>query len=486
MHSLPIVLAAALAAAPAAAQALAAPPAPPASTQATPAPPQQQPPAAAQPPALPGATAPAGALPPAARVLTLDEAIRIARTRAPQLRQALGSSDAASARAREAFSGLLPQVSGTARYQRTRSELGAASTFGTSGVAGTGGVSGLSTTPVTSDFWGFSATATQLLFDFGQTTGHYAAAQSTAEGQAATATETLVSTALAVRTAYFQARATKDLVGVARATLGNQEVHLVQIRAFVDVGTRPPIDLAQARTNVANAKVQLVQAENNYDTARARLRQVMGVEDPIDWDVSDERYPPIEGEDEPGGALLAEALRRRPDLVASERFVQAADQTISATRGGYFPSIGLQGGATEQGAALDALHWSVFGGATLTWSLYQGGLTRAQVSEARANLDVATAQRDAVRQQVTLDVDTARLAVRAAKASLLAANDAVVNAREQLRLAEGRYRTGAGSSIELSDAQLAATNAEAQAVQADYQLATARAQLLAALGRDGA
>jgi outer membrane protein len=415
-------------------------------------------------------------------VLTLDEAVQIARSRSPQLRQAYGSSDAASAREGEAFSALLPQVSGTARYQHTRSEAGTITTVGS--VGGAGGLGGVGTT-AKGDFWGFSGTANQLVYDFGQTTGRYAAARSTAEGQAATATETLVSTVLNVRTSYFAARAAKDLVGVARATLANQEAHLVQIRAFVDVGTRPPIDLAQARTNVANAQVQLVQAENSYDTARARLRQVIGDETPIDWDVSDQRYPAVEGEDQTGAALLAEALRRRPDLIASERFVQSADETISATRGGYFPSIGLQAGATEQGSAFDSLHWSVFGGATLTWPLFQGGLTRAQVNEARANLDIAAAQRDAVRQQIMLDVDTARLAVRAAKASLSAANDAAVNAREQLRLAEGRYKTGAGSSIELSDAQVAATNAEAQAVQAEYQLATARAQLFAAVGRDG-
>ena len=470
MHPLPIVLAAALAAA----QSPTSPAAPPGPPQAPSTPAQGGPPPAAAPPS--------NAPPAPARVLTLDESVQIARTQSPLLRQAFGSSGAASARAGEAFSALLPQVSGTARYQRTRSEAGTVTTVGS--VGGAGGLGGVSTS-AKSDFWGFSATANQLLFDFGQTTGRYSAARSTAEGQAATATESLVSTVLNVRTAYFAARAAKDLVGVARATLANQEAHLAQIRAFVDVGTRPPIDLATARTNVANAQVQVVQAENSYDTARARLRQVIGDERPVDWDVSDERYPPVQGEDATGGDLLAEALRRRPDLIASERFVQSADETVSATRGGYFPSIGLQAGATEQGSSFDALRWSVFGGATLTWPLFQGGLTRAQVSEARANLDVATAQRDQIRQQVMLDIDTARLAVRAAKASLAAANDAVTNAHEQLRLAEGRYKTGAGSSIELSDAQVAATNAEAQAVQADYQLATARAQLVAALGRDG-
>ena len=59
-----------------------------------------------------------------------------------------------------------------------------------------------------------------------------------------------------------------------------------------------------------------------------------------------------------------------------------------------------------------------------------------------------------------------------------------LGAREQLRLAEGRYRAGAGSIIELGDAQVTLSNAAAQRVQAEYNLAAARAALLRALGRE--
>jgi outer membrane protein len=84
---------------------------------------------------------------------------------------------------------------------------------------------------------------------------------------------------------------------------------------------------------------------------------------------------------------------------------------------------------------------------------------------------------------VRLDVDSARLAIRAAKAIIGAAEDAATSAREQLRLAEQRYATGVGSIIELDDAQVAYTSAAAQLVEARYGLSAARAQLLAALGR---
>ena len=90
---------------------------------------------------------------------------------------------------------------------------------------------------------------------------------------------------------------------------------------------------------------------------------------------------------------------------------------------------------------------------------------------------------DGLRQSVRLDVDQARLAVRASKAALAASGDAVTNARERLKLAEGRYQAGVGNAIELGDSQVALTSALAQQVQADQKLAAARAQLLRALGR---
>ena len=122
-------------------------------------------------------------------------------------------------------------------------------------------------------------------------------------------------------------------------------------------------------------------------------------------------------------------------------------------------------------------------GVTLTWLLFQGGLTKATVRAAEANLTSITATRDLTRLQIQLGVNTAQLAVRAAKATIGAADEAETSAHEQLRLAEQRFATGVGNIIELDDAQVAYTSAAAQAVQARYNLASARVQLLAALGR---
>jgi outer membrane protein len=421
-----------------------------------------------------------GADPPrAVRVLGLAEAVDLARARQPQLAVARASTEASDARADQARSPLLPQLLGAASYERTTSNFVSRPGAVPSSVARTNGSSWAST-----DFWQFSVAASQLVYDFGETSGRWRAARESAAAQRSSERAAELQAILVARSAFFAARATKDLVGVARETLANQEAHLAQIAGFVRAGTRPEIDLAQARTDRANSAVQLINAENGYAIARAQLAAAIGHDGPVDFEVSDEALPPVAGEDGALEALVAEGAASRPDLAALERQVRAQELTIRATQGGYAPALGISTGVTHAGTDLGSLTWNWQAAATLTWNLYEGGLTRAQEREARANADAARAQVVSLRQQVRLDVEAAYLAARAARSAIGAADEAVTNARERLRLAEGRYRAGVGSVIELGDAQLAVTAAAAQRVQASFNLATSRAQLLRALGRD--
>jgi outer membrane protein len=404
-----------------------------------------------------------------APALTLDDAVRTALERQPQLRQARAGSEAASARADQQRSPLLPQVLGIGSYRRETDN----SPLRVPGHASTD----------TSGAWTFQATLSQLVWDFGQTGGRWRAALDSAEAQRQGEQAIRQQIVLGVRSAFFAARAARDLVGVAREALANQEARLAQTQGFVEVGTRPPIDLAQARTARANAQVQLISAENASAIARAQLAQAMGLDGQAGWELAEGTLPPVEGEERSTDELLGEAVGLRPDVAAAASQVRAQQASLGAVRGAYLPTLGVSTGVSDAGQSLGTTYWNWNAQATLTWNLFQGGLTRAQEQEARANLDALAAQADTLRQQVRLEVEQARLAVRAAKASLVATAEALESSREQLRLAEGRYQTGAGSALELSDAQVTATSAGAQRVRADYDLATARAQLLRALGR---
>ncbi len=178
-----------------------------------------------------------------------------------------------------------------------------------------------------------------------------------------------------------------------------------------------------------------------------------------DYDVADDELPPLPEEDQSTDSLVKVAFAARPELASVNKQIEAQERLVRAARANYGPSLGAATGFTESGATLNTLAPNWNASITLTWPLFQGMLVPAQVREAEANLISTKAQRDTIELQLRLEIEQARLAVRAAKATLVAVEEALTNARTRLRLATGRYETGVGSAIEIVDAQLAYSNA---------------------------
>src|SRR5690606_2889719 len=93
----------------------------------------------------------------------------------------------------------------------------------------------------------------------------------------------------------------------------------------------------------------------------------------------------------PAADLPSDILLRRPDIMAAEHTLLAANANIGAARAAFFPSIRLSGSIGSSSAELSGL----FDSGTRAWSflpsitlpIFQGG-------RLRANLDVAAADRD--------------------------------------------------------------------------------------------
>ncbi len=429
-------------------------------------------------PVRPITSGPADDGPPKVRPLTLSAAIAQALKTQPTMRQAKAQTSAAEGRVEQARAGYLPQVTGTAAYQRTTGNFVVRPGSVPSNVS----VATSYTLNPTYNYYTASLSASQLIYDFGQTSERWSAASSAVSASAASEEAIRLQTIMNVQSAFFQAWAQHALVGVAQETLADQVRHLEQVDASVKVGVQPEIALATARASVANAKLQVIAAQNAYEIAKDQLNAAIGVMRDTNYEVADEEAPQIDAEDGPVEPLVTRALESRPDITALERQRDAQTKTIRSLRGAYGPSLVASANGTEAGIHLSNMvpNWNI--GVTLTWPILQGGLTNGQIREAEANLEVIDAQLASLRLQIRTQVDQARLAVRAAKSSIGAADEALANARLQLKLAEGRYSAGVGSIIELTDAQVAYTSARAQVVQAHFSLSNSRAQLVIALG----
>src|SRR5437016_9486974 len=392
---------------------------------------------------------------------TLEECIEIALRQQPTLRAAAATVAAGRERVWETAAAYLPQVS--ASYLASRRH-GSPSSF-TNTNAGRGETRPLYSTAVS---------LSQVLFDFGQNLQLIHAAQASAEALAADADTQHDTVVFNVQQAYFALLAAYRLRDVAEETVAQNQKHLDLAQGRFDVGLPPRIDVTTAQVQLAQAELNRVTARNNVSLGRETLRNAIGLMGPLDFDIVDslERARIEVGDEE----ALDQAYANRPELRSLAAQMRAEAERIKAIEKDYLPKVTGSGSYTWSGSQYP-LQQSWNFGAAVNLSLFNGGLTTAQVGEAKANLDNLRATEEATRQNVTLEVRTALLNLRQQAESIVVADKGLQQARENLALAEGRYKTGVGNIIELTDAQVALVSAEASRVQALVGYRTALATL---------
>ena len=279
------------------------------------------------------------------------------------------------------------------------------------------------------DYWQFGVTATQLIYDFGQTSEKYSAAKLNADSQRLDRADHAAarSSSTCARPTSTRARTRSSSTSPRRRSTTRTSTSR-RSRAWCTVGTQPPIALAQQKAAVANAVVQLITAQNNYETAKAQLNQAAGIAQGHRLRRRATRTPaPSADEDQPletprgeghrgppgdRDARASSARRRRRRwlgqgrLRALARRVGGRDRRRDRTSGQLVPN------------------WNV-GVRRSPGPSSRAGSPRAWSGRPRRGLDSVDAQKSLEELQVRLDVDSARLAVRAAKATIGAVDDAL-------------------------------------------------------------
>jgi outer membrane protein len=397
---------------------------------------------------------------------TLADCIAIALANQPNLKAAGATLEAGHARTWQAISGALPQVS--ANYSADRRNTSATARTG----APIGGAA--SARSNTFNFYSTGISLSQILFDFGQSLDGIRAAQATERSLGAdeqTARETVL---FGVKQAYFNLLTANRLLAVADENVRQNQAHLELAQGRFDVGMATRFDITQAQVQLANAELGQITARNNIAIARETLRNALGLDQPLDFEIVDTLDVHDLRVDDTKALDLA--YEHRPELASRRLQEEALSEQIDALKKNYLPN--LTGDASYIYSGQDyplQSSWNI--GATMNLSVFNGGLTTAQIGEARANLSNLKYQEQSLRLQIALQVRQAVLNLGQSLESIRVSEKGVQQARENLDIAEGRYRTGVGNIIELTDAQASLTTAEGNNVQALSNYKTALAAL---------
>lgn len=287
-----------------------------------------------------------------------------------------------------------------------------------------------------------------------------------------------------VASAYLATVEADEELRVAESALASRREGLRIAKVRLDAGLTSALDYHQAETLLTQAEATIA-ALHLFQAQQNNLLFVLvgGPIPPLPAPL------PLAQQVSPAtlaAGLPSELLLARPDIIAAEERLRAAEANVGAARAAFFPSISLTGNLGYASTELnnlvghDGLTWSF--GPSVTLPIFNRGRLRGNATVARARQDIAVADYERTIQTAFQEVSNA-LAGRRFLADQVAAQERGTQAQRQIAaLATTRYREGVVRYIEVLDAERNLFAAEQALLQLRRQETVNLVALYIALG----
>lgn len=293
---------------------------------------------------------------------------------------------------------------------------------------------------------------------------------------------------LEVARAFWALVTARASVDVLDRSLARAQAHARDARARLAAGLVPPNEVASATAQESRQRMLLIGARNQRDVSSAELARLVGADLSQSIEPAASLEFPESGVTDPG-LLVSEARTQRNERAALTFRIDAADELRAAAERSSRPMVALTGGidyarpnprifprADEWQRSWDA-------GVAASWSLWDGGRSRAEAAQAARTAEAARQRLAEFDSVLALDVRQRLLEIDSGRAAVDAAGDTVRAAAEARRVVAERYEAGVIAHTELLDAEVALLEAELDRTRAMAGVRLAEARLARVLGR---
>ncbi len=319
------------------------------------------------------------------------------------------------------------------------------------------------------------AMVSQLITDFGRTTNLISSANLAAKAENQNAVATKEQILLVVDQAFYNALQTLAVLTVAQHTVADRQTVADQVGALFKNKLKSELDFSFANVNLAQAKLLLLDAQNNENAALTSLSEVLGFSSLQNFQLAEDTTaisPPQSNVDD----LIATAFSMRPEILSLQFQSESAKKFQTAERDLFLPDIralGAVGDTPVRNPVISSWYGAV--GVNVEIPVFNGFLYSARYHEAALRAQAAQERLRDLRDRISRDVRMSWLNATNTYDRLAVTQQLLEQANLALDLAQARYKLGLGSIVELSQAQLQQTQAEITNAQAgyDYRLALA-------------
>jgi len=390
--------------------------------------------------------------------ITLDEAYRMAITTHESVKIAGEGVVQAESNIDKATSALLPHVTASGNYTRYSKEISA---------------DGFVIQPHQSEE--VDLKLTQPLYHGGVWSARKQAAillDRSKEGLGYSKDTIVITTARA----YFDVLRAKKNVEIQNAALkrDREEEDVAAARFKVGEVTKSAVLRAEAET--AGAEANLTNAETALMDSKTILKRIIGAADEIDV-----VEPPTMAEMTASlDQLINTAYSQRRDYRQSALDKSAAAEGIKVARGGYWPSLDLEGlyaNMDESPKTTFFQKQTISGAIVFNFPLFEGGLTRAQVSQAKSAYNQAELTNLSLKRDIAVQVSAAYDRLQALKATTESFRKQVSFAEENYSMVFQQFKFGTATTVDVIDASTTLISAQSSLANATYDQGLAAVEL---------
>ncbi|MBC8063258.1 MAG: TolC family protein [Chlorobia bacterium] len=290
---------------------------------------------------------------------------------------------------------------------------------------------------------------------------------------------------LAVRRSYLAVLRAEEQIEVSKLAVQEAEERLKNAKIEQEAGTKAKIDVIRIEAQLAQAQFDLISATNQQTLAKQSLNNSLGR--PIETDFTTSKVMSLPATPTADVADIDKAAQAsRPEAKALTKTQEALAFIRRATERGTNPSMNLainhQRNIDAQG--FTAQEQTTTGAVTLNFPIFDSGVTRAQVKQARQDEEQVKIQLEQVRLGISLEVRQAITNMINSAARLTVAQRQLAAAEENYRISKVRLAAGEGITLEITDALTQLTQARIAVVSARYDYWTAYSELQRAVGTD--
>lgn len=333
------------------------------------------------------------------------------------------------------------------------------------------------------------------LWDNGQREGNYAQAKSRRNATESRNEEIKQSLIFQITEAYYNVLKRQELVSVSEEILARSQDNTQRTRDFVEAGSLIPADVATAQVREDNDRLSLLNNQNSLQIAQATLPQLLGLDPGLLLTVAiDEAYQlyldrgTIERMETPIEDAIQTALDNRPEFQEIQEQLKEQEWTLTLSRLQRWPrlnadvnyNVNLDDYLREREKFSDFRSWSV--GASLNFTLFDGGILSNQVKEVQLQLEQTRENASDLERSVALDVRQSYLNLKRSEAALDISKTQVFNAKLSLDVIQGRFEVDKAILLELLEAQTDYAQALTNQVNAFYDYKIAQTRLQDAMG----